>query len=108
MIDEEEQYQKEKLAALKRKYGLEDNTYEEIPRITTYKLKELCTQMKLYQSLELNDKMYLHRQGFRKIENLDELTGLRALWLQGNMISVIENLEPCKKLRCLFALFFNV
>ena len=30
---------------------------------------------------------------------------MRALWLEGNMISVIENLEPCKKLRCLFVIY---
>ena len=101
--DEEELYAKERLAALKRKYGIEDNTIPETPRITVYKLKEICTMMKLYTSLELNDKMYLQRQGFQKIENLDSLTGVRALWLEGNAISVIENLEPCKQLRCLYA-----
>ena len=103
--DEEELYAKEKLNALKQKYGLEEKTISETPRITLYKLKEICTLMKLYTSLELNDKMYLQRQGFRKIENLDSLTGIRALWLEGNAISVIENLEPCKQLRCLFAFF---
>ena len=102
MYYDEREYQKERLSALKRKFGLESPMDQGVPRITPFTLKEICTQMKLFQSLELNDKMYLHRQGFRKIENLDQLTGLRALWLEGNAISEIENLEPCKLLRCLF------
>jgi dynein assembly factor 1 len=65
-------------------------------------LKELCRKDKLYSTPELNDKLFLHYKGFMKIAALDEYTGLRVLWLEGNGISKIEGLTKQAELRTLY------
>jgi dynein assembly factor 1 len=65
--------------------------------------KFLRKEHKLYYSTpELNDCLYLHYKGFRKIENLEEFTGLKVLYMEGNALSTIENLEHNINLRCLY------
>ena len=64
-------------------------------------VKKLCKQHKLYQTPYLNDKLFLHFKGYRKIENLENYTGIKVLWLEGNAISKIENLDHMKDLTCL-------
>lgn len=61
-----------------------------------------CLENNGYETPELNDKIYLHFRGFRKIENLDKFFGCKALWLDSNGFSKIENLEPLVDLRCLY------
>lgn len=73
----------ENLYRIKKKMKIEDNT---IPRITPYTIKELCKKHHLFQTIELNEKIYLHYQGFKKIESLEGLSDLKSLWLQGNCI----------------------
>ncbi|KAG2379665.1 hypothetical protein C9374_006782 [Naegleria lovaniensis] len=72
------------------------------PRITVDLIRDLCSRQHLYQTPYLNDKLFLHFKGFRKIENLELYTELKALWLEGNAITVIENLGHLTKLRCLY------
>jgi len=55
-----------------------------------------------YRTHELNDKLYIHFQGFRKLQNLQTFTGLRSLFAEANAIEKIEGLEHCTKLRSLF------
>ncbi|KAI8615771.1 hypothetical protein BC830DRAFT_1121018 [Chytriomyces sp. MP71] len=71
-------------------------------RMTPKYLKQLCLEQQAYSTPSLNDKIYLHFKGFAQIENLDEYTGLRALWLEGNGLNEIKNLSALVELRCLF------
>ena len=72
--------------------------------ITKEYLKKMCKEQRLYITPELNDKLYLHYKGFMRLENLDEYTGLKALWMEGNAIKKLENLEKLVNLRCLYVL----
>eukprot|EP00762_Andalucia_godoyi_P004401 ANDGO_08188.mRNA.1 Leucine-rich repeat-containing protein ODA7 len=72
------------------------------PRMEPKLLRDLCRKQELYSTPELNDKLYLHFHGFRKIENLEPYMNVKSLWLEGNAISKIEGLSHMTELRCLF------
>ena len=64
--------------------------------------KKLCHYNGGYESPALNMNLYLHFQGFRKIQNLDNFINLQVLYLENNSINKIEGLEKLIDLRCLY------
>ena len=65
-------------------------------------LREVALANGGYETAELNDKLYLHFKGYKRIENLEEYTGLVSIWLDSNGFDKIENLGHLTKLRSLF------
>ena len=70
--------------------------------ITERYLKELCEENGQYTTPALNDALYLHYKGFRKIENLESFKNIRAIWLECNGILEISGLECLQKLKMVF------
>lgn len=62
----------------------------------------MCQKMQLYSTPELNDKLYLHYKGWRKIQNLEAYTGLKVVYLEGNGFTKIEGLDALVELRALY------
>ena len=65
--------------------------------------KLLCSNFRLYyRTHELNDILYLHFKGFKKIENLQSFANLKVLYLEGNSIKKIDGLNHLKSLTSLY------
>ena len=56
----------------------------------------------IWQNLNPVSRYITDALGWWRIENLDEYTGLRCLWLESNGIRRLENLENQAILRCLY------
>ena len=64
--------------------------------------KKLCYYNGGYDSTKLNVNLYLHFQGFRKIQNLDNFVNLQVLYLENNSLNKIEGLDKLINLTCLY------
>eukprot|EP01060_Flectonema_neradi_P041099 TRINITY_DN9627_c0_g1_i3.p1 TRINITY_DN9627_c0_g1~~TRINITY_DN9627_c0_g1_i3.p1 ORF type:complete len:237 (+),score=37.21 TRINITY_DN9627_c0_g1_i3:36-746(+) len=62
----------------------------------------VCKETGFYTTPELNEKLYLQCKGYSEIGGLEEYTGVRALWLEGNCISEIKGIENCRELLTLY------
>jgi Leucine rich repeat len=70
--------------------------------MTPERIVKSCRDTDGFETPELNDKLYLHFGGFRRIENLEPYVNLKALWLEGNGLTKIEGLGTLSQLRSLF------
>ena len=94
----------ERIAVLNDKPGMmkDDDLAFTLPLMTKKELKKVALEHGGYSTPALNDQLYLHYKGYRKIENLDEYINLKALWLDSNGFHTVENLNHLEYLRCLF------
>jgi dynein assembly factor 1 len=76
----------------------------QVPRITDQFLKHLLSSDRetYFETRSLNKKLFIHFKGFKRLENLEQFTGLKVLYAEGNSLEKIENLENCPELRCLY------
>lgn len=59
-------------------------------------------QKTYYGTPYLNDHLFLHYKGLDKIQALEEFTGLKVLYMEGNGVQEMEGLEQLTQLRCLY------
>jgi dynein assembly factor 1 len=62
----------------------------------------LCVKrQELLDNPELNERLYLHHNGFTQVQNLDDFTKAKILFLESNKLTKIENLQNLKNLESL-------
>jgi dynein assembly factor 1 len=66
-------------------------------------IKKICKELKLYNTPEVNDVLYLHFKGFTCIQNLEEYVNVKVIYLEGNGFKKIGGgLASLTKLKCLY------
>lgn len=71
-------------------------------RLTEAYLEALCEENEQYCTPHLNDQLFLHFKGFKKIECLEKYYNLRTLWLESNGLRQLSGIAHCTKLRMIF------
>ena len=69
--------------------------------MTHERLKSICKEHGLYNTPQLNDKLFCNHQGFTSVGDLEEYTELKALFMEGNALSHLVGLPSLIHLRCL-------
>lgn len=70
--------------------------------MTKEALRGIVRKDGMYSTPYLNDRLFLHYKGFRAIENLEDYTGLKVLWLEGNGLHEISGLSGQTEMRTLY------
>lgn len=86
----------------RKKLNAETQEVGGLPIMSAAEIRLTCLENDGYETPELNEKLYLHFRGFRKIENLEPYVNCKALWLESNGFDKIEGLETLIELRCLY------
>ena len=71
-------------------------------RMDKQSLLSICKKQKLFETPHLNDILYLQQQGFGVIENLEPYCNIVTLFLSNNGIKRISGLSKLGKLRMLY------
>ncbi|CEM17740.1 unnamed protein product [Vitrella brassicaformis CCMP3155] len=74
------------------------------PELCEAELKSLLKRDRkvYYTTPSLNDQLYIHYRGYRRLQALEPFTGLKVLYAEGNGFRKLEGLDECQKLRCLY------
>ena len=70
--------------------------------MTVKTINYYCSKDSLFETPELNEKLYLHYKGFKKIEALENYPNLVTIWLNNNCITEISGFSTLKNLICLY------
>ena len=63
----------------------------------------LCIKRKeLYENPDQIERLYLHNKGFVEIQNLSKFTQVRHLFLEGNALKTVTNMDDQKLLQSLY------
>eukprot|EP00943_MAST-04B_sp_MAST-4B-sp1_P007908 g7908.t1 len=73
-----------------------------LPTMNAAAIKLSCMEHDGYETPALNEKLFLHFRGYRKIENLEEYPNVKTLFLESNGLRKIENIQHLTQLRCLY------
>ena len=58
-------------------------------------LRKICVDAQGYSTPDLNDVLYFQCKGFMKIENLEEYTAVKCLYLQQNGVLAVAVVLVC-------------
>lgn len=73
-----------------------------LPVMNAAAIKLSCLEHDGYETPHLNEKLYLHFRGYRKIENLEDYANVKTLFLESNGLKKIENISHLTGMRCLY------